>query len=65
MVRGMREEKLYSSMEVDDRKEEGIILTHKFIIRFFGTWLSIVNFFEINKNTRSKKDRKNNRNDNY
>lgn len=37
MVRGMREEKLYSSMEVDDRKEEGIILTHKFIIRFFGT----------------------------
>lgn len=65
MVRGMREEKLYSSMEVDDRKEEGIILTHKFIIHFFGTWLSIVNFFEINKNTRSKKDRKNNRNDNY
>lgn len=55
-------------MEVDDRLERGgncIWGKIKFIIRFFEIelWLSIVvNFFGVSKDTRSKKDRKN---DNY
>ena len=59
---------VYSSVEVDDRLKRGgnyIWGKIKFIIRFFEIelWLSIVvNFFGVSKDTRSKKDRKN---DNY